>query len=120
MLKVLKKLLILLVIFVSCEEDLDPNACKSCSGRGYTTNCAECDNTGNCSYCKRGFILCPYCNNGTFYNYNEMKYERCKMCGGDGVLKVCPSCRGNYIDKCWKCRGIKVTCLYCKGTGKIL
>ncbi|MEN2425962.1 hypothetical protein AA0N74_07970 [Chromobacterium vaccinii] len=57
------------------------------------------------------------------------EYKECKVCGGEGDRRMCPSCNGHGVFKhhghdydCTPCDGVghtKAACHYCNATGRV-
>ncbi len=101
---------------------LNPDFCNKCEGTGFKVvkiDCEKCSGVGHTE------VDCPFCS-GKGIN-------KCRTCGGDGVLKQtgkmgqmtfqnCPPCGGNGHTTCDACKGTKryqKQCDVCSGKGKV-
>ena len=86
--------------------------CNKCHSTGYTL--CICNNRGysDCSFCNKGHVECSFCNEGYIIVDDDVKI--CTSCKGN-YLKLCSSCRGYYRKVCPVCNGVKKVCSNCKG-----
>jgi len=78
--------------------EIETLACSECNGRGYIT----------CPYCEEGQVDCPECEG--------RGRVTCSECDGEGEV-ACPECEGRGCITCPECNG--EGCEYCNGTGEI-
>ena len=105
--------------FASCEDDLPPDACRACYGRGFIIGCDYCNsdlwtNKGyiDCTWCENGIKKCPFCD------YGYIEGELCHVCNGN-YYEICDYCYGRGETKCPFCNARQHICEECNGTGKI-
>ena len=113
----MKKLLLTLIMMVTCVAMMNAQSCNRCGGSGtIREECQSCHGSGKsgCNYCNGGYKMCTVC-------MKEGSFE-CGTCDGTGKVGEdddnCPDCGGRGRIICSRCSGDGVVmCDSCSGTG---